>query len=271
MTARDLCERLLLTVTCSMALPICFLGQAGAPAIEKAAVLPAYDVVSIRPHKETSNYSSWHAPTANGYSAENASIGQLIFTAYALKSPAQLIGLPRWTYEESYDIKAKMEDNAVPAFQKLSNREQWEQAALMLRPLLANRFKLRVHQETRVLPVYSLVIARGGFKLKPSQEPESLGGMVTDRGLITIRGGPIGVRFVAGLSDAVGRVVVDKTGLTGNYDMTLRWTPDEQRSADDAGPSIFTALEEQLGLKLVTDKAPVDVLVVDHVERPSEN
>ena len=244
-----------------------FLGQASAP----AAVQPTYEVVSVRLHKETSNQSHWWAPTADGYTAVSVSIGQLISTAYGLKCSDQLVGLPSWTREDTYDIKAKMAENAVAAFQKLSNREQWEQAALMLRPLLGERFKLAVHHETRELPVYALVIAKSGFKLKPSEAPESPGGMVTNWGLIEIQGGPIGARFIAGLSDAVGRIVIDKTGIMGNYDITLRWTPDEPSGDDDTGPSIFTALEEQLGLKLVRETSPVDVLVVDHVEKPSDN
>ena len=90
--------------------------------------------------------------------------------------------------------------------------------------------------------------------------------------LISVRGGPIGARFTVGLSNFVGRIVIDRTGLTGYYDITLKWTPDGSATSDpSAPPDLFTALEEQLGLKLVATKAPVDVLVVDHVERPSEN
>jgi len=95
--------------------------------------------------------------------------------------------------------------------------------------------------------------------------------MVTNRGSIRVPRGPIGARFLFGLSNASGRIVVDKTGLTGYYDIDLKWTPDEDLVAGATGASLFTALEEQLGLKLVSAKAPVDVLVVDHVERPSAN
>lgn len=236
------------------------------------AKLPIYDVASIRPHKESDNGSSWHAPTADGYSARNVRIFQLILTAYDLKSPSQLIGLPKWAYEESFDIEAKMENDAVAPFQKLSNRQQWEQAALMLRPLLADRFKLAVRRETKNLPVYALVIAKSGFKLHPSKAPESLGGMLTNRGMIAIHGGPVGARFVAGLSDVVGRIVVDKTGLAGNYDFTLKWTPEGSQANDpNAPPDLFTAIEEQLGLKLISTRAPIEIVVVEHIERPSAN
>jgi uncharacterized protein (TIGR03435 family) len=117
-----------------------------------------------------------------------------------------------------------------------------------------------------------LVIAKGGFKLKQAQGAENLYGMSTNWGLISVRGGPIGARFIVGLSNFVGRVVIDKTGLTGYYDITLKWTPDGTAAGDpDAPPDLFTALEEQLGLKLVPARGPVDTIVIDHVERLSEN
>ena len=138
--------------------------------------------------------------------------------------------------------------------------------------MLANRFNLKVHNESRVLPVYALVVAKGGFKLKQSHAPAAnLSGMMMDRGMIHIRGGPIGARFIVGLSNTTGRIVIDKTGLTGYYDIDLKWTPDEDLAAGVLGPSLLTALEEQLGLKLVSEKAPIDVIVVDHIETPSPN
>jgi|ERR1017187_5221533 uncharacterized protein (TIGR03435 family) len=248
-------------------------GQSTATAAQgAAATAPVYAVISIRPHRITSNGSSWGSPTADGYEAINYPVRRLIEQAYEIRSPGQLVGLPDWAgWEETFDIEAKLDDDAVAKYQKLSDRERIELAAPMLRSMLANRFNLKVHHETRELPVYELVIAKGGFKLQPSKEPENLGGMVTNRGGIYIRGGPIGARFIVGLSDATGRIVIDKTGLTGCYDIDFKWTPDEDTAAGVSGPSLFTALEEQLGLKLVPAKAPVDVLVVDHVEMPSEN
>jgi uncharacterized protein (TIGR03435 family) len=85
-----------------------------------------------------------------------------------------------------------------------------------------------------------------------------------------VQGGPI-AKLVTALSDTLGRTVVDQTGLAGNYDIELKWTPDEQQGTPDAGPTIFTALEEQLGLRVKPDKGPVRVFVVDHAERPTEN
>ncbi len=255
----------------ALAMPV--FGQAVAPPAQSTALkIPAYDTVSIRPHKDNGNYSHWLTPTPDGCAAYNIQVFDLIFAAYELKSPSQLVGLPQWGYEDSFDLEAKLDEDAVASYQKLSDLERREQVAPMLRSMLADRFNLKVHHEIRQLPVYALVVAKGGFKLKQSQAPENLGGMLTGRGLISIRGGPIGARFIVGLSDAAGRIVIDKTGLTGNYDIALKWTPYGLQTSDpNAPPDLFTALEEQQGLKLVSTKAPVDVLVVDHVERPTEN
>jgi uncharacterized protein (TIGR03435 family) len=264
---------ILLAVAACVTLAGRALGQTAAPPAQSTTLkTPAYDVVSIRPHKPTSDGSSWGAPTADGYEARNYSVRELIAQAYEINSSYQLAGLPSWASEEPFDLEARLDDDAAAAYRKLSDRERREQAAPMLRSMLADRFRLKVHHETRELPVYALVQAKSGFKLKQAQGAENLYGMFTNRGLISIRGGPIGARFIVGLSNFVGRIVVDRTGLTGYYDITLKWTPDGSQTSDpNAPPDLFTALEEQLGLKLVATRAPVDVLVIDHVERPTEN
>jgi len=265
---RDL---LLVTAVC-MTLACRGLGQTASPVSQNAsAKIPTFTVAAIRPDK--SGYGSWQGgPTSDGYSAKNVPIAELIYFAYGLRCPGQLLGLPGWADSERFDVEARMDEDDAAAFQKLSGQQQREQAALMLRPLLEDRFKLRLHHETRELPVYALVVAKGGIKLKESHEPGNLDGMGTNRGFIGVRASRIGGRFLEGLSDATGRIVVDKTGLTGIYNITLKWTPDGTATSDpNAPPDLFTAIEEQLGLKLVPAKAPVDVIVVDHVERPTEN
>ena len=180
------------------------LGQTAAPHAPSTALkAPAYDVVSIRPHKDNGNGSSWGAPTANGYQARNYSVRELIAQAYEINSSYLLAGMPSWASEEPFDLEARLDDDAVAAYRNLSDRERREQAAPMLRSMLADRFKLKVHHETRELPVYALVVAKGGFKLKQAQGAENLYGMFTNRGLISIRGGPIGARFIVGLSNFV--------------------------------------------------------------------
>jgi uncharacterized protein (TIGR03435 family) len=147
----------------------------------------------------------------------------------------------------------------------------------MLQALLADRCHFKAHQETKELPVYDLVIAKGGLKMKeaPPGEQEYYGRSGGSSGL-TFTAHAASVQSLAmSLSSDVSRIIVDKTGLgEKKFDFELSWTPDDRRAADnaaDAGPSIFTALEEQLGLKLVPSRGPVEVLVIDHMERPSPN
>jgi uncharacterized protein (TIGR03435 family) len=160
----------------------------------------------------------------------------------------------------------------------------------MLMPLLADRFKLIVHKESRSLPVYALVVAKGGPKLKEAKG-NATGALPQHRmsvgfGQISGQGAPISDLVGALSGQNLGRKIEDRTGLVGNYEIELKWSPETTQtqnfssvedglrppaSAPDAGPSIFTSLQEQLGLKLEPQKGSVDVIVVDHVERPSPN
>jgi uncharacterized protein (TIGR03435 family) len=173
---------------------------------------------------------------------------------YALSGPA-------WLNFEKYDIIAKVPPDTPR-----------EQVTLMLRALLAERFMLTLHREYKDLRVYALVVARGGPKVKPTTAAE---------GSFTFRSGHIVCKalsmseFANRLSGPVfklGVPVVNLTGLTGIFDFALDWAPDDIRVDDPASPSLYTAFQEQLGLKLEASKAPVEVLIVDHVERvPIEN
>jgi uncharacterized protein (TIGR03435 family) len=138
----------------------------------------------------------------------------------------------------------------------------------MVQALLADRFQLKLHTETRTLPAYDLVLAKGGSKLLPSESNgKSIGVSRTH-----FNGQGLGMTSIAEeLSKIAGRVVVDKTALTGRYDLKLQWTPDDGAAGDTDAPTLFTAIQEQLGLKLEPAKEPVPVLVVDHVEQPSPN
>jgi uncharacterized protein (TIGR03435 family) len=140
----------------------------------------------------------------------------------------------------------------------------------MLQAVLGDRFKLRVHNETREGPIYNLAVAKNGFKLKEAPASKLPAGSTCARDHIQLRNSPIGSLAFC-LSAPLGRKVVDTTRLIGNYAFTLTWTPYDQQTTPDAGPTLFTALEEQLGLKLVPAKGPVEVFIVDHVERPTEN
>ncbi len=255
--------------------------------------LPAYDVVSIKPNKSGGGMvRAMYRP--DGYSASNMSLKMLIQAAYGIREDL-ISGAPGWADSARYDVDAKVDGADVDALKKLSP----EQRRLILQPLLADRFKLKVHTETKQLPVYELVVAKGGPKLKEAtagdtyangiKGPDGVGrgGMVRmGRGQLTAQGVPM-TSVVNMLSQQLHRTVIDKTGLAGKYDLELNWTPDDGEGMgpplpgggqphgdappEGSGPSIFTAIQEQLGLKLQSAKGPVDTLVIDHVEMPTEN
>jgi uncharacterized protein (TIGR03435 family) len=293
--------RLLVLVAGSMAIGTpSVLGQGSAASSDTAPLaattnvkLPPFDVVSIKPNKSDGGMIRvMYKP--DGYSATNISLKMLILGAYGLKED-QLSGLPNWADSARYDIDAKVAGPDVAELQKLKN----DQRRLLLLPLLADRFKLTVHDDTKILPIYELIVANNGSKLKEAtpgdayangvKGPDGIGrtGMMTMRpGQLTAQAVPM-TSLVTMLSQQLHRTVVDETGLTGKYDISLQWTQDDgsnpmfkgtdgsQQSAEpspDASlPSIFTAVQEQLGLKLQSSKGPVRVVIIDHVEMPSEN
>ncbi len=255
--------------------------------------VPVFDVVSIKPNKSGSGMVRVMFKP-DGYSATNISLKMLILGAYGIKED-QLLGLPNWADSARYDIDAKVAGPDVAELQKLKN----DQRRLLLQPLLADRFKLTAHNETKILPIYELVVAKNGFKLKEATPGDtyangikgpdgvSRGGMMMMRpGQLTAQAVPMS-SLVNMLSQQLHRTVVDKTELTGKYDIALQWTQDDgsdpmfkgtdggpskaEPAPDPSGPSIFTAVQEQLGLRLQSAKGPVETLVVDHVEMPSEN
>ena len=203
----------------------------------------------------------------------------LITNAFNLRvgSGKRIIGGPDWLRQDidQFEIQAKIDDTQFAAMQKMPPAQQREQVALMEQSLLADRFKLKVHFETRDLPIYTLVIAKGGPKLTPAKEGEPtklafLSGQLTATAvtLDLFSHSPF-------LSPAThGSQVIDQTGLKGAYDFTLNFSP-EQSAAPDAtietDPPMFTAIQQQLGLRLVPSKGPVEVIVIDHIELPSAN
>jgi uncharacterized protein (TIGR03435 family) len=245
--------------------------QTTPPAASATALSPpAFEAVSVK--TSASNCDGNSVRTSLGrFSAHCNTLLNLLFNAFpGFKPNVPIPGLPGWATSERFDFEAKADDATIAALDKLSGEERWKQTQLMLQTALADRFKLRAHIETREGPIYELVVAKGGCKLKNAPADEHSRGYSWGRSMIQIRTGPIS-SFVLALSDNLSRTVIDKTGLTGNFDIDLKWTPDDQQGTPDAGPTLFTALEEQLGLKLVPAKGSVDTFVVDHVERPTEN
>ena len=205
----------------------------------------------------------------NGLSATCVPALFVVEFAYHLMDPARIVGLPKWaTGSEMYAIDARVSAQDAEAFYKLKR----DQKSGMMQAALAERFGMKAHYETRELPAFALVIAKSGSKMKnPSQDKTSQSQFGGSDGEVEWVNAPLkDLLFL--LAKETGRPVVDHTGLSGKYDFTLKYTPLAGASTDESGrPSIFTALEEQLGLKLVSAKEPVEVLVVDSLQEPAEN
>ena len=184
----------------------------------------------------------------------NVTLKRCIRYAYGV-AETQIFGGPKWVDDTRYDILAKADYAA-------SENEMLK----MLQPLLAERFKLALHHEMRPVPAYALVVAKGGIKAKVS-ELKGRSGMNGGRGSLDGVGAPMPSLAIR-LSGILGRPVVDMTGESRTFDFHLRWRPDDE---DSDAPSIFTAIQEQMGLKLVAEKDSVETLVVESVERPTEN
>lgn len=224
--------------------------------------------------------------TADSFTAEHFSLQMLIKSAYGVDDN-QITGAPKWSNSQRFGIEAKMDSDTTATLSKLSGDQLQLAHRQMLQALLADRFKLTLHTETKDLPVFALVIAKGGPKIHEAKSGDAsangaknAAGEATGPHMMRFGGGRIEAQGVPinslanGLSQQLGRKVLDKTGLKGNYDYTLEWTPDQvhtEGTEDSSGPSIFTAIQEQLGLKLESRTAPVDILVIDHVEMPSPN
>jgi uncharacterized protein (TIGR03435 family) len=182
----------------------------------------------------------------------------------------RMFGGPGWVSTEKFSLEAKTDPEVDEQIASLSSEQGKQLKRKMLVALLAERFKVAVHTETREMPVYALVVAKGGPKLsesKSSNDPLSTG---NDR--IRIPAGSDSLEILAyELSWRLGRPVLDRTGLHDRQSLILRWQDDDGTAADANGPSLFTAIQEQLGLKLESTRAPVPVLLINHAETPAEN
>jgi len=218
-------------------------------------------------------------PMSDGLTVTNMPPANILEWAFGIFLSDQIVGMPEWAWQERYDVTAKVGDADVAAFRKVTDPIQ---RTPMLQKILMDRFNLKFHYEMKELPVYALVVGKNGIRMteiQPAIGPNGMkegGGRQIGRGQIKSMGQPMNP-LVNQLTIELKRVVVDRTGLTGFYNFTLRWTPEDaapqagSAPEDTSSPSIFTAVQEQLGLKLEPAKAPVRVLVIDHLERPSAN
>jgi len=234
-----------------------------------------FDVASIKPSNPNGTGGTVVSATPAGrLHVANATIKDLIETAYDVRD-FQIKGEPKWADADKYDIDAT--PGTAPQSAAASGGN-WTVIRSEVQALLKDRFQLQVHRETRTAPIYSLVSAKSLSKssvLSATQTPQK--GINAGQGTMIGEAATMN-QLAYKLSRLLQRPVVNNTGLDGNYDFKLEWTPDLALSAPDgqpvntaAGPSIFTALQEQLGLRLRATKGPVDVMIVDHVDKPSQN
>jgi uncharacterized protein (TIGR03435 family) len=237
-----------------------------------------FEVATIKPAVIDQKGRYIRMQSVNRFYAKNSTLNALIAAAYSL-TPRAISGGPAWTGSDVYDILASTPGDVQPNLDEQMG---------MLRKLLADRFQLTFHREPKELPVFAITVGKGGSKLKPSTAPpgtlpelinviypEDKGGVHV---MLPARNATI-MQFAAMMQRGVlDRAVVDKTGLSGTYDFDLEWTPDESqfsgqlpRSVESTKPSLFAAMQEQLGLRLEATRGPVQALVIDRVERPSEN
>jgi len=244
-----------------------FAGQA----VEK----PVFEVATIKRSANLNDggTSSWRP--GGVFRAVNVPVRTLVMIAYETPQrallPTQVLDAPDWTVSDRYDVVAKVD----PSVAALPPPELFRKLPALMHSLLQERFKLKAHQETRERPVFVVRIADSSGKLGPHLHASSTN-CEAERSKCFIRffpghitaGAWAGDAMIRAVTASLERVVIDKTGLTGKYDFDLEWSPDQ--TATDK-PSIFTALREQLGLTIDSERAPVEVLVIDHIEKPTED
>jgi len=245
-----------------------------------AGELPQFDVISVKPHKPGDNMVRVQWGDTD-YHATNMTLKIMISNVYGVKSWL-VFGLPSWAESAHWDIDAKVSAPDMTVMKKLTA----EQRRVMIGSILKERFGLVVHQESKVQPMFVMTVMPGGPKFKESaappptpegEKPKPHGGWRMGPGTLSAK--EMSMQSLAdSISYQVERTVIDNTGLTGKYDMEMKWTPEERATATtdngvdgDAPPAIFEAVKEQLGLKLSADKAPVPTVVVDKIEQPEAN
>jgi uncharacterized protein (TIGR03435 family) len=254
------------------------------PSLSSAAdnsAISEFAVASIR--QNVSNDGAWRLGfTKEGYSALGASVKQLIEDSYGIFDDDRIHALPKWADSEKYDVEAKVDPVQLSAWQGMNI----DQRRAVLQALLRDRFQLHVQKATEMRPIYALVVAKGGPKLKATPPENAPTGVTKGTGarVRRIQRGQLVTEWQTTASFAnllfqlglVDRHVLDMTGLTGHYDITLTWDPADTAApasplTPPVTPAIFAPLREELGLELKPRNGPVEVIIIDHVERPSAN
>lgn len=217
---------------------------------------PAFEVASVKVNPAGPDGANSYSPTPGRLRVTGASLKQLIQVAYHVPA-GTLFGTGGWIESDRFDIDAKA-----------AGKSTFDEDLVMLRALLVDRFQLRFHHETRQIKMQALVVAKGGPKFQASKDQdlkERVNIRATEISGVAI---PFG-HFVSILAAQLGYPITNQTGLSGRYDLALQYVRDDSPGVD--GPSVFAALEDQLGLKLETRKGPMEVFVIDSAQRPSEN
>lgn len=236
----------------------------------QAADAPAFDVASIRPHAPDDSRFVVHMP-ANGHFSCTGSVAKLVMMLAYDVQESQISGGPGWLDTEKWDIDAQRDDREPHSV---------EETRRMLQTLFEQRFSLQVHRSTEPRPAYLLTVSKGGPKFKAREQEGSTNIHVTPNS-IRLEAGTLD-RLAQLLATALGRPVIDETHLTGRYDLDLQWDDapvaaggvpglDQAAAPGNDRGSIFTAIQNQLGLRLEPQRAPVEVIVIDRIERPSAN
>jgi len=242
-----------------------------------ATEIQRFEVVTIRPHPADGGNNSMIMMPPGRYEAKNVTVKTLIEEAYNVPAD-QISGGPPWLEKQRFDVSAKIPDESWEQIKKLRSTDQEKPIHDMLQVLLKDRFQLVVSHQPRELRVYALVQASGGAKLRPHEAPkpqegkEESGGTDPEKSYMMMTALDVPVTALANfLAGHMGRTVLDQTGLAGRFDIELNVALPTDNNQDEVDTALFQALEDQLGLKLVSRKATVDTIRLDHLEEPSEN
>ncbi len=251
-----------------------------------------YEVSSIKLHKDDGhNFTSFNG-TPDGYRTTNTTMKNLVLNAFSSGLQIEITGAPDWAADVRYDVEAKFVPEVGDALKKLTPDDRNFVRRYMMQQVLKERMNFAAHVDTKEVPAYDLVVGKNGSKLKESDPNAKDNGtmrmMQTDQGKasITAKGTQIS-NLARNLSGPAGRPIFDKTGLKGMYDVALEYAREPNLSAnapdggptgnappvpsDPAGPSLQSAIEDQLGLKLVPSRGPMQVIVIEHMDKPDAN
>jgi len=270
-------------------------GAAHAQLLHPSSSMPSFSVVSIRPSNPNDPAPPHGTTTVDAYRAQRTTLSDVLAYAFALGYQDELVNAPPWVFRDHYDIEAKLDTDQISALARLSRNDRDEQMRLMMQTVLADRFRLTDHFATRRLPVYELHLAKSGLKCPPDPKsppaiadparprfrwytapappppsPDDPPPAVQPTLHLRTQGWPFWllVSWISHQPELHDRPVLDKTGLEGPYDCHMTWS---HSGSVETGDFFFPALQNQLGLKLQPAKDPVEVLVVDTIQRPSDN